>query len=106
MFSRIVTMRLKPNSVAQLTKTVEEQVLPLLRKQEGFRDEILFVSQDGKDVTAISFWDRQGNAESYRDKAYPQVVQMLTNLLEGSPQVKTYEVANSTFHKIAAPVTA
>jgi hypothetical protein len=104
MFSRILTMHLKPNNIAQLTKTVEEQVLPLLRKQEGFKDEIFFVSQDGMDATAISFWDRQANAESYSYKVYPQVAQMVTNLLEGSPQVKTYEVANSTFYKIAAPV--
>jgi hypothetical protein len=104
MFSRIVTMHLKPNNVSQLTKTIEEQVLPLLRKQEGFKDEILFVSQDGKDATAISLWDRQANAESYSHKTYPQVAQMLTTLLEGSPQVKTYDVVNSTFHKIAAKV--
>lgn len=105
MFSRIITMHLKPNNVSQLTKTVEEQVLPLLRKQEGFKDEIFFVSPDGRDATAISLWDRQANAESYSHKAYPQVAQMLTNLLEGSPQVKTYDVVNSTFYKIAAQVT-
>ena len=105
MFSRIITMHLKPNSASQLAKAVEEQVLPVLRKQEGFRDEIFFVSTDGKSATAISFWDRQANAESYSDKAYPQVAQMLTNLVEGSPQVKTYDVFSSSCHKIAAPVT-
>jgi hypothetical protein len=104
MFSRIVTMHLKPNSTAQLTKTFEEQVLPLLRTQEGFKDEILFVSPNGMDATAISLWHRQGNAESYSHKAYPQVVQMLTNLLEGSPQAKTYDVVTSTFHGITSQV--
>jgi len=105
MFSRIITMHPKPNSVAQLTKAVEEQVLPMLRKQEGFEDEIFFVSPDGKDATAISLWDREANAESYSHKAYPQVAQILTDLLEGNPQVKTYDVVNSTCHKIAAQVT-
>lgn len=105
MFSRIITMHPKPNSIAQLAKAVEEQVLPMLRKQEGFKDEIFFVSPDGKDATAISLWDRRANAESYSHNAYPQVAQMLTNLLEGSPQVKTYDVVNSTWHKIAAQVT-
>lgn len=105
MFSRIITMHPKPNSVAQLTKAVEEQVLPMLRKQEGFQDEFFFVSSDGKDATAISLWDRQANAESYSHKAYPQVAQILTNLLEGSPQVKTYDVVSSTRHKIGAQVT-
>jgi quinol monooxygenase YgiN len=101
MFSRIITMHPKPNSVAQLTKAFEEQVLPMLRKQEGFKDEIFFVSPDGKDATAISLWDRQSNAESYSHKAYPQVAEILTNLLEGSPQIKTYDVVNSTWYKIS-----
>src|SRR5579871_4598896 len=102
MFSRIVTMHLKPNSGVQLTKTVEEHVLPLLRKQEGFKDAIFFVSPDGRDATAISMWDRKENAESYSAKTYPQVLQTLTSLYDGSPQVKTYDVISSTFHKIAA----
>jgi hypothetical protein len=100
MFSRIVTMHLKPNNVAQLTKAVDEHVLPLLRKQEGFKDAIFFVSPDGKDATAISMWDRKENAESYGAKAYPQVLETLTSLYDGSPQVMTYEVLSSTFHKI------
>jgi quinol monooxygenase YgiN len=105
MFSRIVSMRLKPNSVSDLTKVVEEQVLPLLRKQEGFKDETLFVSPDGTEAIGISSWDRKENAESYSHKAYPQVLQALTNLLEGTPQVKSYHVTNSTFYKIAPQVT-
>lgn len=105
MFSRIITMHPKTNRVSDLTKAVEEQILPMLRKQEGFKDEIFFVSPDGKDATAISLWDRQANAESYSHKAYQQVAEILTNLVEGSPQVKTYNVVNSTWHKIAAQVT-
>jgi hypothetical protein len=97
-------MNLKPNRVAELTKTVEERVLPLLRKQEGFKDEIFFVSPDGTEAVGISLWDRMENAESYSGKAYPQVLEALTNVLDRSPQVKTYEVINSTFHKIAAKV--
>ena len=104
MFSRIVTMHLKPNRVAELTKTVEERVLPLLQQQEGFKDEIFFVTPDETEAIGISLWDRKDNAESYSRKAYPQVLEALTNVLEGSPQVKTYEVINSTFHKIAAKI--
>jgi hypothetical protein len=105
MFSRIVTMHLKPNRVAELTKTVEEQILPLLQKQEGFKDEIFFVKPDGTEAIGISLWNRKDDAESYSSKAYPKVLAALTNFVDGSPQVRTYEVTNSTFHKIAAQVT-
>jgi hypothetical protein len=33
------------------------------------------------------------------------VTKILARCTEGTPQVETYEVSNSTFHKIAAAVT-
>jgi hypothetical protein len=98
-------MHPKANRIAELTKAVEERILPLLRKQEGFKDEIFLVSPDGTEAIGISLWDRKDNAESYNSKAYPQVLQTLTELVDGNPQVKTYEVTSSTFHKIAAQAT-
>ena len=105
MFSRIVTMHLKPNRVAEFTKTLEERVLPVLQKQEGFKDVVSFVSPDGFEAIAISLWDRKGNAEAYSSTAYPQVLQTLTELLVEKPQVKMYDVATSTFHKFGAKAT-
>ena len=44
MFARSISFRLKPNSIAKFTKLIEDETLPLLRKQKGFQDEItLFV---------------------------------------------------------------
>jgi hypothetical protein len=34
------------------------------------------------------------------------VLTALANVVEGTPQVRTYEVSNSTFHQIAARVGA
>ncbi len=42
MFARRVSMQLKPNSVAEFTQRIEKDILPLLRKQKGFQDEITF----------------------------------------------------------------
>jgi hypothetical protein len=50
----------------------------------------------------VSLWDNKENAEAYNRGSYVQVTQMLAKLVEGTPQVDTYEVANSTFHKIGA----
>ncbi len=106
MFARILTLNLKPNHVADLKSTLDKQVIPMLRKQEGFRDEITFVSPNGTEGLAISLWDRKENAEKYNRETYPEVQKTFANLVEGTPQVKTYEVANSTFHKIDAFVPA
>jgi hypothetical protein len=104
MFARRVHMHLKSNSVAECTQRLEKDILPLLRKQKGFQDEITFVSQGGREAFGISLRDKAENAEAYHRGTYPEVTKFLSTVVEGSPQVETYDVANSTFHQIAAAV--
>ena len=104
MFARSVSIRLKPNSVAEFTRLIENETLPLLRKQKGFKDEITLVVPGGAEAVAISLWDQKENADAYNRDAYPGLLKTLGKVVEGTPQVHTYEVTNSTFHKIAVPV--
>jgi hypothetical protein len=106
MFARSVAMRLKPNSVTAFTQMIEKETLPQLRKQKGFQDEITFVVPGGAEAVGISLWDQKENADAYGRDSYPGVLKALANVVEGTPQVRTYEVANSTFHKISAHVAA
>jgi hypothetical protein len=106
MFARRVDMHLKSNSVVEFTQKLEKDILPLLRKQKGFQDEITFVGQGGREAFGISLWDTAENAEAYNRGTYPEVTKFLATVVEGTPQVETYDVANSTFHKIAAAAAA
>jgi hypothetical protein len=106
MFARTVYLRLKPNSVAEFTQTIEKEILPLLQKQPGFQDEITFVVPGGTEAVAISLWEKKENAEAYNRGTYSEVLRALAKVVEGTPRVQTYEVSNSTFHKIAAQATA
>lgn len=101
MFARRVYMRLKPNCVAELTQKLDEEVIPMLRKLKGFQDEITFVTQSGSEAFAISLWDRAENAELYNRTVYPTVMKMVSNYIDGTAQVETFDVVNSTFHTIA-----
>ena len=100
MFARNVTLHLKADKANEFTRTLETDVLPMLRKQPGFKDEITFLATDGDEAVAISLWDRQESAEAYSRETYPQVLQKLERVVSGTPKVESYEVANSTFHKI------
>ena len=102
MFARSVHLHLKPNSVAEFARTIEKEIIPLLRKQKGFQDEITFVVPGGTEAVAVSLWDQKEDAEAYNRGTYPEVLRGLAKVVEGTPQVQTYEVSNSTFHKIAA----
>jgi|SRR5579864_4475285 len=104
MFARSISVRLKPNSVAEFTQLIENESLPTLRKQKGFQDEITFVAPGGAEAFGISLWDKKENAEAYGRDGYPGVIKTLAKVVEGTPQVRTYEVCNSTLHNIAAQV--
>jgi heme-degrading monooxygenase HmoA len=106
MFARTVSIHLKANSAAEFTKTLENQIIPLLRKQKGFQDEITLLGQGGNQVIAISFWDSRESADAYERGTYPEVQKGLAKVVEGTPKVETYEVSNSTAHKIAARIAA
>ena len=102
MFARSISMRLKLNSVAEFNKTLENEVLPLLQKQKGFQSELVLVSSNGTEAVGISLWDQKDNAEAYHRTTYPEVQKLLSKMIEGTPQVKTYEVSTSTLQKTAA----
>jgi hypothetical protein len=76
-------------------------VLPLLRRQHGFKDEITFAGAGGVDVTAISLWENKADADTYNTDTYPQVLKTMERFIDGTPKVQTSDVVNSTFHKIA-----
>ena len=102
MYTRNVSMKVKTNSVPEFTSTLENEVIPMLRKQKGFRDEITLVAPEQNEVVAISFWDRKEDAEAYNREKYPEILKTLSKVVQGTPRVELFEVANSTSHQIAA----
>jgi hypothetical protein len=104
MFARNVTFHLKSNMFSDYTRTFENDTLPLLRRQKGFKDEITLSNPNSLDVIAISLWDSKANAEAYNTNGYPEVLRTLGRMIDGTPRVQTFEAVNSTFHNV--PVTA
>jgi hypothetical protein len=102
MYTRNVSIKLKANGEAEFTRILEKEVIPVLRKQKGFKDEITLVAPERYEALAISFWDRKEDAEAYAREKYAEVLKILSKVVEGVPKVESFEVANSTSHQIAA----
>ena len=102
MFTRHVVIQLKPKTAPEFTRLIETEVIPMLRKQKGFLDEVTFISPDLTEAVSNSFWETKADAEAYNRTGYAQVMKSLEPVLEGMPTVGTATVSNSTFHKIAA----
>ncbi len=99
MFARNVSIHLKSNMLSDYTRAFDKDVLPLLRKQNGFKDEITMDGQGGIDVTAISLWENKNDADAYNTNTYPQVFKTLARFIEGTPQVHTFDVVTSTLQQ-------
>jgi hypothetical protein len=77
MFARNVSIHLKSNMLSDYTRTFEKDVLPLLRKQKGFKDEITFSSPGETDVTAISLWDNKAKCRGLQHQCLPRSIEDL-----------------------------
>src|SRR2546429_4631874 len=102
MYARNVSLHLKANTAGEFTRTFEKDVLPLLRKQNGFKDEISFVAADRSEAVAISLWDGTENPDKYTRDIYPQALTSLANVAEGTPKAEAYAASTSTFRRTAA----
>ncbi len=106
MFARQVTMQLKANSLTEFNRLLEKEIIPLLQRQKGFRDELVLIAPGGTEVTGISIWEQKENADAYNRETFPEVQKQLARVTEGTPRVKTCEITFSTIHQLAARARA
>lgn len=99
MFGRQVTIRLKANSASELTRIADTEILPIMRKQKGFRDETTLISPERSEAIVSNFWDTKEDAEAYEVAAYREVLKILEKVIGEAPTVKNFEIARSTFRK-------
>ena len=101
MYARNVTFAVKPNMDREIAVKFEKAVLPILRKAPGFKDQIT-LSRDKNEIIGITLWEKREHLDAYTKDTDPQVVKLLETLYSGTPEVRTYEVTNSTSHKVVA----
>ena len=102
MFTRVVEITCKSGKAKELSNTINEKVLPILKKQTGFVDEAVLVSDtESTRILGLSFWNSKDDAERYHREQYPKIQEMLKPMLETEPVIRTFDVHTSTTHKIA-----
>jgi len=107
MFTRLVEVSTKPGKSQQVASTINEKVLPILRQQAGFLDVTILTSEmESNRVLALSFWKTKEDAERCQREYYAKVTEILANLVESPPAVRTFHVHTSTDHKIAVGLAA
>jgi heme-degrading monooxygenase HmoA len=107
MFTRVVELTSKSGQARQLCNTIDDQVLPILKRQAGFVDETVIVSDtEPNRVLALSFWNTREDAQRYEREQFDTVQKTVQHLLETAPVVRTFDVHTSTSHRVAAEKAA
>ncbi len=103
MFTRVVELTSKSGKAQELSNTINEQAVPILKKQNGFVDEIILNSDAEPDrVLALSFWKTKEDAERYHREQYKNIHESVRHLLQVEPNIRTFDVHTTTGQKIAA----
>lgn len=101
MFARHVTMRLRADSLTKFAHVMENSVIPLLREQEGFLDQIVLVSAERAEAIVVTFWASKESEESFNRTQNPEVLTRLLEVLEGNPTVELFEAVTSVSRHIS-----
>ena len=101
MFTRTVEVTSKSGKARELANIINDKALPILKKQKGFVDETVLVSDtEDNRVLSLSFWNSKEDAEKYQREQYPAIHEMVRHLLEAEPVIRTFNVDSSTTHRI------
>jgi len=107
MYTRVVEITSKSGKARELCNTIDDKVLPILKKQAGFVDETVIVSDtEPNKILALSFWKSREDAQRYEREQFDNVQKTVQHLLEAAPVVRTFDVHTSTIHKVSAEKAA
>ena len=93
-FARNVHFTVKNNKVDEFNRLMKGEVLPLLKAQKGFCQEVTLLGKTNTGMS-VSVWDDRACTEAYNTKTYPEVLKKLNPVLDGTPTVDTYETVHT-----------
>ena len=96
MFARIIEFFPKLEKKEELVKVVRNEVLPILKKQQGFLEILPFVLEtETEKMITITLWAEKWDADRYECEVYPKVAEILKPYLPTPVTFKHYTIETS-----------
>lgn len=101
MIARHIQVNLKPERYNEFKTLYENEILPILKRQNGFLDEVALVTEPNMDRhIVLTLWKTKMDAENYQKREFPRIMEMLKPFLTGTPNVEYFTVEHTTFRKV------
>ena len=108
MFARILNFEVKPEKKEDFVKALKNQIVPILKKQNGFQEILPFFPEKMKTekVYAISLWTTPSDAERYDRDVYPKVYDILKPFFTTPVDVKYYHLETTVCERFVEALAA
>lgn len=102
--AQVALIKVEPGCKLELTRTIEQEVIPLLREERGFKGLLAFTLPNGTKALSLSLWDQNKTAGGIWARGVGALA-ALAKIALGRQPIQVYEVSNSTLHSTARQFT-
>jgi len=107
MFGRIVEFTPKPEMKDEIVNVLSKEVLPILKKQQGFMEFLPFVPETKTEKwIAVTLWAEKRDADRWEREGYPHVEGILKLYLAAPAICNYYNVETSLCTHLVEALTA
>jgi len=107
MFARSAEFTPKPEMKEEIVNVISKEVLPILKKQQGFMDFLPFVPETKtQQWMTVTLWAEKQDAERWEREGFPTVEGILKLYLVAPPIRNHYNVETSLCQHFAEALTA
>lgn len=108
MFARILSFDVKLEKKEDLVKALKNQIVPILKKQNGFLEILPFFPEKMREekVCTISLWATPSDAERYEREIYVRVHDILKPFLTSPIDVKNYHLETTVCERFVETLAA
>ena len=97
MFARLTFLSIQPESIEELKRVYNEEVVPVVKSQKGNIGVWLLEPTDSADdFISLTEWISEAEAYAYESSGtYKELVDKLKDKYKNKPSLKTYKVAET-----------
>lgn len=95
-------IRIKPNSFIELSRKMQNEIMPVLRLEKGYCSSN--VSMDRQCAASIedTYWETQEAAKHYQQTGFLKLLKTLSEITVGEPVTSIFESSETTFSQSKA----
>jgi len=97
MLARAVVIKVRSGCEIELNRTFEQEIVPLFRKEKGFRGLLAFTVPDGTEALSFSLWEHKENSGGFITRSLAALT-ALARVALGKSSVQVCEVGNSPLY--------